>query len=108
MIVNISAPRITSAPLVSVNIGAPKDNIGARWKVDMGAGLAHVILSSRSEEKVDLLLTPAIGEEDEGPKRDRPVFPNTGRLERLEAFRVAQGWLVYYWVFLGVPRTLQT
>lgn len=106
MIVNISAPRITSAPLVSVNIGAPKDNIGARWQVDIGAG--HVIWSSGSEEKVDLLLTPAIGEEEEGPKRDRPVFPNTGRLERLEAFRVAQGWLVYYWVFLGVPRTLQT
>ena len=96
MIVNISAPRITSAPLMSVNIGAPKDNTGARWQVDIGAGLAHVIWSRRSEKKVDLLLTPAIGEEEEGPKRDLPVFPNTGRLERLEAFRVAQWWLVYY------------
>ena len=46
---------------------------------------------SRGEEKIDLLLTPATGAEEEGPKQDRPIFPNTGRLERLEAFRVAQG-----------------
>ena len=46
MIVNIGAPRTTSAPLVIVNIGTPKDNIGARWQVDIGAG--HVIWSPDS------------------------------------------------------------
>ena len=32
----------------------------------------------------ELISPPATGAEEEGPKRDRPVFPNTGRLERLE------------------------
>ena len=40
---------------------------------------------SRGEEKIDLLLAPTTAEE-EGPKWDQPVFPNTGQMENLEAF----------------------
>ena len=45
MIVNIGAPRTTSAPLVIVNIGTPKDNIGARWQVDIGAGHVSIAMA---------------------------------------------------------------
>ena len=45
MIVNIGAPRVTSAPLVIVNIGAPKDNIGACWQVDIAAGHVSIAMA---------------------------------------------------------------
>ena len=38
------------------------------------------------EEKVELLLAPTTGAEEERPKWDHAVFPSTGQMERLEAF----------------------
>ena len=85
-----------TAALLHTDDGAVHKDKGAVRHKDAGA-----VVEARRRLNFSLLLL-------QEPKRDRPVFPNTGQLERLEAFRVAQGLLLYYLVFLGVPKTHYT